>query len=74
MEDAVRLGRTNRGKHWRIVDGVVTDAAKLTEDDVRSIRAFLAAGRTRQSLADQFGVSEGMIGAIKFRRAWTWVE
>ncbi len=72
MQDAIRHGRTNRGRHWRVVDGAVTDASKLTEYDVRNIR--LAEGRTKASLAIEFGVSEGMIRAIKTRRTWSWVE
>lgn len=48
-------------RHWK---------ARLTEDDVRAIRARRAAGETLGSLSQAFGVNEAQISAICHRRQW----
>lgn len=44
--------------------------ARLTEDDVRSIRAALAAGATIDEVANRYPVSCAAIGAISSGRTW----
>jgi hypothetical protein len=67
MADKKRKGRARAGwisgeRHW---------ASKLTEDDVRAIRAALTDGTvTMVTLAAQYGVSAPTIFSIKHRRHW----
>jgi predicted DNA-binding protein (UPF0251 family) len=44
--------------------------AKLTEDDVRLIRALGAEGMTQRGLAAKFEVSKHAIEAILTRQSW----
>jgi hypothetical protein len=49
--------------------------AKLTDDDVREIRALHATGKyTYQEIGDAFGVSNTNISSIVRRITWTHVE
>lgn len=43
---------------------------KLTEDDIRSIRAALGAGETKTAIGMQFGVTRQEIGHIAAGRHW----
>lgn len=62
-EDRNQHGHTQRGSsHYR---------AKLTEDEVREILASTASNR---SLAQQYSVSDVMVGLIRRRRSWTHVS
>lgn len=44
--------------------------AKLTEDAVREIRRRRAEGEILRVLAAEFGVSDGLVRAVVYRRAW----
>jgi hypothetical protein len=48
-------------------------SAKLTPDDVRAVRAALAAGEPRAVVARRFDVSVWTIGGIVRGRVWRWV-
>jgi DNA-binding CsgD family transcriptional regulator len=48
--------------------------ARLTERDVREIRALLAAGKSQQKIADQFGVSKPLIYRINRRLVWAHLD
>ena len=50
--------------------GVKQHDAKLTEDDVRAIRAALSAGVRQCDLARQYGVTDVLIYYIRTRRIW----
>jgi hypothetical protein len=50
--------------------GEANARAKLTEDDVRTLRALRAGGRTTVSLADEFNISHVMVSRIALRKAW----
>lgn len=63
MKHARRTGLLNQ---W----GEANPSAKLTESNVREIRARLAAGETGLSLAAQYGVTSSVISSIKNRRSW----
>jgi hypothetical protein len=65
MQDAVAKQRMCRGQKHPL--------HKLTEENVRSIRAFREAGETFRGLAATFGVSPKMIEKIVHRRAWSHV-
>lgn len=75
MADVVAMGRSTRGARC--------GHAKLTEEQVREIRALAASveneprlGRkyTRKSLAEQYGVTAMVISGIVNGKQWTWVE
>jgi len=71
-----RLG--SRGdRHWkrrmpeRVKRGEACSWSKLSEDDVRAIRARYAAGEiTQRELADEFNVHVMVINSIILRRSW----
>ncbi len=58
-DDRVANGRSGKGESHGL--------AKLTEADVRMIRSSPETGR---ALAQQLGVSFGLIGHVRCRRAW----
>lgn len=60
--DKVAHGTSNRGER--------NGHAKLSEDQVREIRAST---ESTGALAKRFGVTHGMIGHIRHRRAWKWL-
>jgi hypothetical protein len=64
--DMARKGRSLKGERHHM--------AKLTNGDVRQIRALLASGMRRSEVAKQFGVSWGMINFIHRRKNWTHVS
>lgn len=63
--DKVAHGTTNRGERC--------GAAKLTEAEVRAIRA-LEGQMTQQGIADKFGVHLMTVNNILRRRNWRWLE
>jgi hypothetical protein len=65
MSDAHAKGLASPPPH---PSGMLHHSAKLTDHDVRSIRASCDAGRV---LARRFGVSDVMISRIRRRLAWT---
>jgi group I intron endonuclease len=71
-----RLGRgrpkpaDHREKIGAAQRGSANHAAKLTEDDVRAIRARLATGERGRHLAAEFGVVESVVSLIKSGRTW----
>ena len=58
---ATWVEQNNNRKHGR---------AKLTEGQVREIRALLRAGRTGTAVAEEYGVSPPTIRSIERRRTW----
>lgn len=47
---------------------------RLTEDQVREIRRRRLAGEKSIDLANEFGISYGMVGHIASGRAWAWLS
>lgn len=47
---------------------------KLTDDDVRDIRALLAKGYKQRDIAKIYEVSQGTIGSIKAGHTWNHVQ
>jgi hypothetical protein len=46
---------------------------RLTEDDVRAIRAAIAAGETQRAVGERHGISHGQVQNIIHRRQWSHV-
>ena len=74
--DSGTASRAIRGENWAHVPGALprlsragekSPQAKLTEDDVRAIRA---SGETRHQLAARFGVTRATIGMVLRRDTW----
>ena len=62
-------------RHNRVSVGESNGSAKLTDDDVRAIRARYAAGGILQRhLADEFGVSRETVIGILHNKTWTHVR
>jgi hypothetical protein len=62
MDDSARKGRQQRGsRHWQ---------AKLTEDDVRAIRALRAEGTKPRTLSEMFSIDTSQISRICSRHIW----
>lgn len=75
MADAVSKGRmVQQYAPERLARGSAHRQAKLTEDQVREIRALAANGQSLRSIAASFGVSDTMVGYIVRRRFWRHVK
>jgi hypothetical protein len=61
----IRATRPRGTQHWK---------AKLTDDEVRTIRRRRADGETLVVIAADFGVSFALVSHIARRRIWTHVE
>lgn len=69
LEDCVAKGRN------AVFVGEAHGQAKLTEDDVRAIRAeYAAGGVTLRALASRYGMSVGGLHHIILGRTWTHVK
>lgn len=63
--DKLIHGTHNRGERHRM--------AKLTEDRVRAIRSLVGGHLSQRAVAEQFGVSEGLVSLIVSRKVWGWL-
>lgn len=54
----------------RSLTGSKHSLAKLTEEDVRSIRSMLATGETQRVVAAKFGVAQQHVSKISNRSSW----
>lgn len=70
VQDCVEKGRHRHGT----TRGRDHHSNKLSEADVRQIRAEAAGGDSRLTLAKRYGVSKGLINQIVWRKAWSWLE
>lgn len=79
-EDMKRRGRQVRGhRHWAAknpaaVRGERNPSARLTEAAVRAIRAKYADGERQVALADEYGITQGMVSSIIRRASWKHIE
>lgn len=65
MQDAIDRDRFQHSdSHWN---------AKLTPDDVRTIRVLYAGGMSQRAIGDQYGVDRRTIGNITRGRNWNHV-
>ena len=67
MADRDRKGRNGR-------KGKPGEPKKLTADQVREIRARVAAGDSQRSVAREYGVSQPLVNHIVHRRVWAHVD
>ncbi len=65
MADMITKGRQNKPK------GEANGNAKLTEDQVRAIRAD---ARPQRVIAADYGVGKSLVGSIKLHQSWTHVK
>ncbi|ASN67307.1 hypothetical protein 7AX2_9 [uncultured phage] len=63
--DKVDHGTSNRGSRHGM--------SKLTESEVRSIRAA-EGSMTQKAIAAQFGISRATVGSIQSRQRWSWLD
>jgi hypothetical protein len=54
----------------RTARGERVGSAKLTETKVLEMRRLARAGMTKQAIASQFEVSDGLVGQIVRRKIW----
>lgn len=66
QRDRVTHGTSNRGER--------SATAKLTREDVRTIRQMIAAGSTLKSIALRYGVHPTSILHIRSRKNWAWLD
>lgn len=59
---------------WPIQRGAFNPGAKLTEDDVRMIRASYANGERQQRIADRLGIDQAHVSAVVLRKRWAHVQ
>jgi FixJ family two-component response regulator len=64
----------DKRRHGTVACGERNANHKLTAAEVRWARRELAAGRTRQSVADDLGVSHGTIKDLKRGRTWAHLD
>jgi hypothetical protein len=69
IRDMIAKGRQAPPEKTRHV-GSRHGRSKLTEADIPEIRAGLARGETKSSLARRYGVSEALVYCIEKKRAW----
>lgn len=62
-QDMVHKGRSARGER--------NSQAKLTESEVRAIRAN---SRTQRAIAADYGISDALVSNIKSRKTWGWLS
>ena len=70
----IKQKKSQEKKPMRNRSGTNNVNAKLTDEDVREIRAMYKAGTKRQEIADQFGIAVNHVGDIGKRRIWRHVE
>jgi DNA-binding NarL/FixJ family response regulator len=59
------------GTHSR---GTACVTAKLTEEDVRTIRRLRTNGKTQQEIANMFDITQATVSSILLRKSWSWLE
>ena len=64
----------SRAHPERVARGVRQGVHKLTEDDVRTIRAEVAAGASKMSMARRFGVAHNAIRCVVAGTTWAHVK
>lgn len=74
MHDMIAKGRDRKAEYDKQVRGEHHPVAKLTDDDVRSIRRLSADGVSQVQLARQFGVARSLIHRILYRLSWSHID
>jgi DNA invertase Pin-like site-specific DNA recombinase len=71
MQDCSAKGRLGGNVHG---PGEAHGLAKLTDDDVRTIRRLASDGVTQTDLAGRFGVTQPQVSRIVNRRLWRHID
>lgn len=61
-------------RHGREIHGEAHRWAKLTETDVRTIRARLATGEQCSVIGPRYGITPEAVSAIKTGKNWAWLQ
>lgn len=72
--DTHKSNMTDRTLHGRTVRGERHYYAKLTVDDVKSIRQRCASGEFQKNVALDYGINASCVQKIVSRESWSWVE
>lgn len=64
----------SRSKHSRFHSRKTLNGAKLTPDDVRTIRGLIKQGMRVIIIAQRYGVDRKAISCIKHRHTWGWLN
>lgn len=64
----------DRKLHGTHLVGSQLPHTKLTEENVQSIKSFLARGEKQKDIASRFGVSQGLISAISLKKVWAHIQ
>jgi len=77
---SVTIGNIVSGRSWKSAEGPLTPTdrrvgaenrrAKLSSEDVKSIRRLAIAGASQVLLAENFGISQGTVSNILQRKSW----
>jgi hypothetical protein len=68
--DAQQRNRWARKNLDNVPRGERNTRARLTDDDVREIRAALARNETQPAIAKRYGVNQATISSIKLGKTW----
>jgi hypothetical protein len=74
IADMISKGRDNRGPGVKMKLGEANTGSKLTEEQVREIRALCREGYTQTVIAARYGISQSGVSNIKNRKYWPHVE
>lgn len=74
MRDMAKKGRHVGAKGAHVNVGATHGSAKLTEEDVRKIRAACKSGRTQRDVAEEFGIHQVNVSLIIRRKRWAHVD
>lgn len=72
-QQVLPFGDSYRRRHKGYARGEAVNTARLTAIDVRRIRAMVADGTTRRSMAREYGVQPTTIGSIVSGKTWAHV-
>ncbi len=63
-----------RSRHSRFHSRKTLNGAKLTPDDVRTVRVLIQQGMKIITIAKRYGVDRKAISCIKHRHTWGWLN
>jgi HNH endonuclease len=69
-----RINMADMNAKQRHCRGEAVPQAKLTEEDVREIRAAIARGEAQVSIAKRFGIDQSNVSQIKRGFSWKWLS
>ena len=67
---SIHDNQADKVRHGRVSRGATHGMSKLTDADATRILILVAGGRTKKSVADEYGISRVTVGDIVSRRTW----